>query len=79
MTQKKTRVKIEINREWCKCCCLCIDACPKGVFERSEEVGAKGLAEPLVAHPENCINCSMCQLSCPDIAITITEIERDTE
>jgi 2-oxoglutarate ferredoxin oxidoreductase subunit delta len=73
MTEKQAPVEITINRRWCKCCYLCIAVCPTGVYTRSEKVGAKGLAEPLVTYPEKCIKCFLCELSCPDIAITVVE------
>ncbi len=79
MSAKKGKFRIEINRDWCKCCYLCVAVCPQGVFARSDKVGQKGKAEQLVEHPENCVGCSLCQLSCPDIAITITEIAEGTD
>ncbi len=74
MPKKQTGVEITIDREWCKCCYLCIAVCPVGVYTRSGKVGAKGLAEPLVAYPEKCVKCFLCELSCPDIAISIKEL-----
>ena len=74
MSKKQIEVEISINREWCKCCYLCIAACPVGVYARSGKVGAKGLDELLVAYPEKCVKCFLCELSCPDMAISIKEL-----
>ena len=73
MTGKKAQAVITINRDWCKCCDLCIELCPAGVFTRSENVGPQGRPEPLVTAPEKCVICRLCELSCPDIAITVRE------
>jgi len=33
----KNNLKITINRKWCKGCGICVDFCPKVVYERDEE------------------------------------------
>lgn len=69
----KPPAEIKINLEWCKCCCICIEVCPVRVYTRSDYVGGKGSAIPLVAHPEKCIRCSLCELMCPDMAISVRD------
>lgn len=32
---------------------------------------------PLVAHEEKCVACRLCELMCPDLAITVTKLEED--
>lgn len=58
-------VKITINKDWCKKCGICISFCPKNVFD-----GEAGF-HPEVARPEDCINCKLCELRCPDFAIEV--------
>jgi 2-oxoglutarate ferredoxin oxidoreductase subunit delta len=48
---------------WCKACGICIALCPKKVFD----TGTDG--KPIVARPQDCINCGMCEIMCPDFAI----------
>lgn len=60
--------RIEINREWCKGCGICVAFCPHEVLGLDEEDKA------VVCRPENCNLCRMCELRCPDLAI---EISRD--
>ncbi len=54
-----------IDRSLCKACGICIAFCPKKVLEADES----GIA--VVAHPEECIKCRMCELRCPDFAVMV--------
>jgi len=64
----------DIERDRCKGCGLCVDACPKHVLEISDEVNTKGYFPAYQARPEDCIHCGVCCTICPDVAITISEI-----
>ena len=55
---------IEVNIDWCKGCEICVAFCPKGVLEME---GGKCT----VARPEDCSRCMLCELRCPDFAITV--------
>ena len=54
---------LEINLKWCKACNICIALCPKEVFEPNRD------GKPIIARPENCTQCSICWVHCPDLAI----------
>ena len=58
---------VMVYYDWCKGCGICVAFCPKAVLEFSDELG-----KPVVARPEDCIQCGMCELRCPDFAITRT-------
>ncbi|NLE23222.1 MAG: 4Fe-4S binding protein [Actinobacteria bacterium] len=53
----------------CKACGICIDLCPEKVFDRD------GLGEPVIARPDECSQCLICELHCPDFAIEIRRRE----
>ncbi len=61
---------VSIRREWCKSCGICVEFCPKKVFESDEE------GRPVVAHPEACSLCRICEQLCPDFAARVRREER---
>ncbi len=63
----KKQARIEINREWCKGCGICVAFCPQEVLGLDDEEKA------VVLHPENCNLCGMCELRCPEIAVEIIQ------
>ena len=63
--------KIKLNRNWCKGCSLCIEICPKNVYDRESKVSSKGFKEIIIKNPALCNQCQLCELLCPDLAITI--------
>jgi len=52
---------------------LCMEYCPKKVYVKSEKLSKKGVFPPEVKYPENCIKCHLCELMCPDFAITVED------
>ncbi len=63
--------KIKLNQKWCKGCGLCIEICPKNIYDREPKVSTKGFREIVIKNPELCSQCMLCELLCPDLAITI--------
>ncbi len=57
----------KIFRDWCKSCGICVEFCPKAVFERDD------MGRPVIKRPDDCIGCRFCEYHCPDFAIEITE------
>jgi 2-oxoglutarate ferredoxin oxidoreductase subunit delta len=55
---------IRVKLEWCKGCEICVTFCPKDVLVME---GGK----VKVARLEDCIKCMLCELRCPDFAITV--------
>ena len=60
----KKPVIIRVKTEWCKGCEICVAFCPKNVLEME---GGK----VRVARPDDCIRCMLCELRCPDFAISV--------
>lgn len=61
--------RIVLNRDKCKACYLCIDACPNKVLEADTNVNALGYYPVVVKENSNCVGCAICARVCPDIAI----------
>jgi adenylylsulfate reductase, subunit B len=49
-----------INKEKCKCCGKCVDACPSDVFYGS----GKGEV-PAIIYKDECWHCNACVVACP--------------
>ena len=62
--------KIEIDKEKCKGCQVCVEICPQSAIEVSPVTNKKGY---YFARPcgDGCTGCAMCGLVCPDVAITV--------
>ena len=78
MMQEKDNVKIYQNEEteitvnevWCKACGICIQYCPKKVLVASEK------SYPVAKNIDDCIHCMLCELRCPDFAISVEKKEK---
>ena len=62
---------IEIKEDWCKGCGICIERCPVGALEESDHINKKGIRPPQLKKDNKCNNCRLCELICPDLAITV--------
>ena len=71
--------KIKLNGSWCKGCGLCIEICPKNVYDRESKVSTKGFREIIIKNPDTCNQCQLCELLCPDLAITIEQIKENAK
>jgi len=60
-----------IERDRCKGCEQCVNACPEHVLTMSEEINAKGYFFPVVSKPEACTGCRYCLIVCPDTAVQV--------
>lgn len=56
--------KIHIFEAWCKRCNICIAFCPTGALVADKEGFPVLIAE-------KCTQCGLCELRCPDFAITV--------
>ncbi len=59
--------EITVFTDWCKQCGICVTFCPQQVLAMDEN------RRVLAKYPEKCIACHMCELRCPDFAITVKE------
>ncbi len=70
--------EIHILTERCKGCSFCIEYCPKDVLELSTEYNTKGYHPPRIKNPDQCRECHLCEILCPEFAIYITLKEEKT-
>lgn len=61
--------KIEVDKDLCKGCGICVEFCPNHVLEMSTEMNKNGFHMPKPAHTESCTLCGLCEMYCPDFAI----------
>ncbi|MDR1787075.1 MAG: ferredoxin family protein [Treponema sp.] len=64
---------VDIDRERCKGCYLCVRACPLKVLEPDTAPNAAGTYPVRAARGEKCIACASCFEVCPDVCITLYE------
>jgi NAD-dependent dihydropyrimidine dehydrogenase PreA subunit len=57
---------VKIDLEACNGCRTCYEACFVDVFRWDE--AAK---RPIVAYPEDCVECNVCELNCPRECINV--------
>ena len=70
---KPPRAEVHLIKDRCKGCGFCIEFCPKGVLEPSEELNERGVHPPKVKDQDKCALCGFCTAVCPDFAIFTTE------
>lgn len=62
---------IEVNEDWCKGCNICIERCPVDALEESDSLNKRGVRPPKLKKNNQCNFCRLCELLCPDLAITV--------
>jgi len=63
--------RILVNPNYCKGCGICVEMCPAKVFELSKEINERGYHPAVPVRQEKCTQCHLCELYCPDQAITV--------
>ncbi len=71
--KKKATEAILIDEQYCKGCFLCIAVCPKKVLARGEKRSRAGYSMPQVENLGACISCALCEMTCPDMALTLVQ------
>ena len=71
--KKKPTKEIIIDDRYCKGCFLCIAVCPKKVLIRGDKRSRAGYSMPRVENLEECISCGLCEMTCPDMALTVVQ------
>ena len=64
--------KIEINKERCKGCRLCVVYCPNGCIRLDDFINKRGVHPVLFLDKDKkCTGCSFCEIVCPDMCIEV--------
>ena len=66
--------EILIEKERCKGCEYCIEACLQSVLKMSKTLNLKGNHFPESDQAEACTGCKRCATMCPDMAIRIKRL-----
>jgi 2-oxoglutarate ferredoxin oxidoreductase subunit delta len=67
---------IEVNEDWCKGCNICIERCPVAALEESDTLNKRGIRPPKLKKVNECNDCRLCELLCPDMAIMVVRGEK---
>ena len=62
---------IEVDKDRCKGCEICVDACPEDILELGSAINVKGYHYAVQVDAERCTACRLCAISCPEVAITV--------
>ena len=62
---------VVVDKEACKGCSVCVEACPQDVLALHREVNGKGYHYSYMKDPDACIGCANCGVVCPDTCITV--------
>ncbi len=65
-------VDIQIIKERCKGCKICIEVCQVDVLDIDKEPNSFGYNPPYVKTREDCTVCGLCEMLCPDFAIRVS-------
>jgi len=71
--KKKSAIAILIDDQFCKGCNLCIEVCPREVFGKGDQRSRAGYSMPKVLSLGNCVACFLCEMTCPDLALSVIE------
>ncbi|MBU1888365.1 MAG: 4Fe-4S binding protein [Candidatus Omnitrophica bacterium] len=64
--------RIEISKERCKGCELCLLYCPGHCIELDKSMNKRGAYPALFTdNDKKCTGCSFCAIMCPDVCITV--------
>lgn len=64
--------QVVIDRDRCKGCEMCMNACPQTIIEMSKKMNVKGYFPAQIVDQPRCIGCTLCAVICPDIAIEVS-------
>lgn len=70
------KFKVLIDKERCKGCALCVDACARHALRLSDGLNHKGFSYAEHSADDGCDGCRRCVDICPDGAIDVQRNDR---
>jgi 2-oxoglutarate ferredoxin oxidoreductase subunit delta len=70
-------MKIYHNQNFCKGCWYCVEYCPAKVYAQTKNLSKKGYFVPEIVDPDACTDCGLCDMYCPEFAITLVREEEE--
>ncbi len=72
--------RIVVDKEKCKGCLLCVQACPQKILFKSEYFNKQGYQVMAMQEgaEEKCTGCAFCATMCPDVVITVFRTKKKT-
>lgn len=67
---------VQINKDACKGCGICITMCPVKILAFSDELNKRGVRFPKITQEEKCTKCENCMIYCPDFAVVVNKDEK---
>jgi 2-oxoglutarate ferredoxin oxidoreductase subunit delta len=68
--------RIEVDRERCKGCGYCVEACPQGILKMADGFNSMGYHPVDCIDPSKCTGCAFCAMMCPDLVIEVFKEEK---
>lgn len=72
----KVKGAVEVDKEMCKGCSLCVATCPHDVLRLAKEYNSRGYNYSYMENPDNCTGCTNCAVVCPDGVITVYRVKQ---
>ena len=69
--KEKRMPKVEIEKDRCKACELCVSFCNKECLAIGEDMNSAGYFAVEFVNAEECTGCGLCAEMCPDMAIEV--------
>lgn len=71
--KRKRSFAVYVDDDTCDGCGICVFFCKPNVFVISTELSRRGAFPVVPEREEDCNNCRLCELGCPQLAIYIEE------
>ena len=69
---KRLQAEVLIEEARCRSCGICIDVCPTQVLAPASKT-----SKAIVAKIEQCTACRLCEVLCPDWAVTVHALQEE--